>query len=145
MKYRVSHHPPPAGKINVTPLIDVVMVLIIFYLLVGNLAASRTTAVDLPASGTGATDDSAAFVTINLARSETGDITLDIDGVPTTRDSLADVLRVRAIDPASTPIRLRADRAVPYAQIEPVLNALRSAGVPGVKLVARRDDGGPRR
>ena len=37
-----------AGHLNVTPLIDIVMVLIIFFLLVGQLAMDRKGAVDLP-------------------------------------------------------------------------------------------------
>jgi len=145
VKYRAPHHSAPAGKINVTPLIDVVMVLIIFYLLVGNLAAQRATRVDLPASGAGVVDDAAPYVTINLARRADGSTAIDIDGIPTTAEAIGDLLVVSAADPATTPVRLRADRAVPYAQIEPILNALRAAGVPSVKLVARRDDGGPPR
>jgi biopolymer transport protein ExbD len=35
MRFRQLHQQQPSAKINVTPLIDVVMVLIIFYLIVG--------------------------------------------------------------------------------------------------------------
>jgi len=52
MRFRVHQHPPTA-KINVTPLIDVVMVLIIFYLIVGKLAAERQGHVQLPSSAVG--------------------------------------------------------------------------------------------
>ena len=50
MRVRQFHPHQPAGKFNVTPLIDVVMVLIIFYLIVGKLAAERQGHVKLPAS-----------------------------------------------------------------------------------------------
>ena len=42
-----------AGHLNVTPLIDIVMVLIIFFLLVGQLAMDRKGAVDLPEAASG--------------------------------------------------------------------------------------------
>ena len=41
------------GEVNVTPLIDVVMCLIIFYLMVGKLATDRKTPVTLPESAVG--------------------------------------------------------------------------------------------
>ena len=47
MRFRTFHHAPASGKINVTPLIDVVMVLIVFYLIVGKLAADRKAPVQL--------------------------------------------------------------------------------------------------
>src|SRR5262245_29295771 len=49
---RRIHH--PFGEINVTPLIDVVMCLIIFYLLVGKLATDRKVQIKLPESTVGA-------------------------------------------------------------------------------------------
>ena len=48
MRVRIFHHQSPVDKINVTPLIDVVMVLIVFYLIVGKLATDSAARVELP-------------------------------------------------------------------------------------------------
>jgi biopolymer transport protein ExbD len=49
------HGAEGVGHINVTPLIDVVMCLIIFYLIVGRLASGQGRPIDLPSTGVGQT------------------------------------------------------------------------------------------
>lgn len=53
--------------INVTPLIDVVMCLIIFFLIVGKLAHEQGARVNLPATGLGTTDNDRKAVIITVA------------------------------------------------------------------------------
>ena len=53
MRLRHRVHSGSFGKINVTPMIDVVMCLIVFYLIVGRLAADQRSGMRLPRHGRG--------------------------------------------------------------------------------------------
>lgn len=138
MRPRATHHHHPAAKVNVTPLIDVVMVLIIFYLIVGNLARVPMPKVALPGSGRGdATDAPAALVLTVVPEGDA--VRVVIDGVAMSVEDLPAMLRSRIPDPAQGEVHLRADRALAYGRIAPIIEACRAAGLTSVKLVARRD------
>lgn len=135
MRFRPRHPQPPAGKINVTPLIDVVMVLIIFYLIVGKLASDNRAKVDLPPSRIGATDDSSQGLTITVQAAAGGSTRILVEGDEVGVNALEGVLKERA---AGKQVQLRADRGLEYGAISPIIEACRAAGLPSVKLVADR-------
>jgi biopolymer transport protein ExbD len=132
---RIRAHQPAGGfaKVNVTPLIDVVMVLIVFYLIVGKLAADRLERVDLPASATGRAETSSGLVINVVARGDGAAYV--VDGRELTPGALADVLRAAG---GGTGVHLRADRRLSFERVRPVLAACREAGITSVKLVAER-------
>lgn len=137
MRRRRFHPSHEAGKVNVTPMIDVVMCLIIFYLLVGKLAvSSRVT--DLPRSGAGEeVSGSAAIVLDILGEDEGGGVS--VDGVAMGVASLAEQLRARVAGSSGGPeVRIRAGRDLPYSRLAPVLAACRESGLTSVRLVAER-------
>ncbi|MFG0245146.1 MAG: ExbD/TolR family protein [Phycisphaerales bacterium JB052] len=124
-----------SARVNVTPMIDVVMVLIVFYLLVGQLALDRRAAISLPASRTGVeetvqTDPIVIGVTRDGERSLNGDA-IELDRIE------AQVSGMLARSP-STPVRIRADRETPHRFVRPVLNVLRDMGVGRVELVTEK-------
>ena len=148
MRIRQFHPHQPAAKINVTPLIDVVMVLIIFYLIVGKLAADRRAAVDLPDSRVGATSEAQKPVVITVL-AEGGGSGLELtsrvllDGVDVPRGELENALRARVGgNAATTTVQVRADRRLTYAAVEPVVKACRGAGLTAVWLVTEKTGGG---
>lgn len=131
------------GKVNVTPMIDVVMCLIIFYLLVGRLAMSSR--VDnLPSSGSGSTSNSASAVVVDVV--ETGQAgrepVISVDGVAGDLAGLEAVLTARGGgtpgQAAGTEVQIRASKDLPYAKLAPVLAVCRRAGLTSVRLVAER-------
>jgi len=128
-------------KLNVTPLIDVVMVLIIFFLLVGKLASDRHAPVSLPASAAGVTEQNASALVISIALRESGGSTLTVNSDPVALADLTTVLRARAANAVSG-VSIRADRRLAFAQVRPVLDACREAGLTSVRLATKRD-GGP--
>ncbi len=145
MRLRLHHHGSPGAKINVTPLIDVVMVLIVFYLIVGNLATERQARLDLPASAIGASESATAALVINIMPpAATGTAEIIIDGRTLAIEQVAPLLLARFPDAAATQpvIHIRADRALDFAQVRPVLEACRGAGLTSVKLVASRSASG---
>ncbi len=123
---RISTPKPPSAKINVTPMIDVVMCLIVFFLIVGQLASDRLARVDLPTTTVGVEPESSETLIIN-ALSDGGAVRLVIDGRDTTMDGLVAYLRQHAASGAE--IRLRADRSIPYGRLRPLIDACRDAGV----------------
>lgn len=138
----VSH----AGKINVTPLIDVVMCLIIFYLLVGRLAMDRQAGIKLPGSTIGVEDKGASSLIINVMMPEgSAAARVVIDGRTIDDPTLKERLSLHAgASPESAPlVQIRADRRLPYASVSPVLAACRDAGLKSVLLTTQREEGRP--
>ncbi|MEM0984461.1 MAG: biopolymer transporter ExbD [Planctomycetota bacterium] len=126
-------------RINVTPLIDVVMVLIIFFLIVGNLVLERRGGVDLPGSVTGELEEAGAEPVIVALRVE-GEVA--VDGVVIDADQLQTLLVSSGIDRGRT-IQIRAARSLPFASVRPVLDACRAAGAERVELAATALEGAP--
>jgi biopolymer transport protein ExbD len=138
MRLRTLHrHPDPAhaGKINVTPLIDVVMVLIVFYLIVGQLAGQRLAELDLPTAALGSLEQPDRPLVIEVV----GDGSILADGVAVTPDSLEELVRTRMAERPELPVHVRADRHAPYAQVAPVVEACRRAGLASLRLVSLRE------
>jgi biopolymer transport protein TolR len=124
-----------SSRVNVTPMIDVVMVLIVFYLLVGQLATDRRARIALPPSITGVeetqrTDPIIIGVTMGGVRSLNGD-EIELDRLE------AQVSGMLSRAPG-TPVRIRADRETPHRFVRPVLNVLREMGVGKVELVTEQ-------
>ena len=147
MRFRQLHPHQPAGKINVTPLIDVVMVLIILYLIVGKLASERQARVELPSSGVGAQADAhnPVVVTVLAADRPGAHHVILIDGQEVADGGLESVLRARvSADPGSSVVQVRADRRLPYSDVAPVIKACREVGLTTLRLITERvPTGGP--
>ena len=126
----------PAGpdRINVTPMIDVVMCLIVFDLIVGHLAEERRAAVRVPVASenTPDTDDDTTLV-VTVQR----DGTIDLDGEPASAEDLGERLAAGGVRGGMT-VRVRADRELPYSSVAPVIDACRSAGVRIIELATER-------
>lgn len=122
------------GHLNVTPLIDIVMVLIIFFLLVGQLAMDRQGIVDLPEATTG---EQATPGGDPIAIAIAADGGLAVDGRTTQSEKLDVVLEVLRRQRPLSPVQIRADRATPYAAVRTVLETVRGSGITDVELATK--------
>ncbi|TWT37882.1 Biopolymer transport protein ExbD/TolR [Posidoniimonas corsicana] len=126
-------------SMNMTPLIDVVFLLIIFFLVSSHLARQeQQLELDLPDAATGelSTESSARVLTLNLL--PTGEVSLA--GVPTPIAELTERLgREVERQPSPLEVRLRSDRTVPYGDVEPVLAACAKANVWNIRFAVREE------
>ena len=123
------------GRVNVTPMIDVVMCLIVFYLIVGHLVMEREGLARLPESAQGVDqDDYVEPIVLTIINADR----VSVDGVDTRLDRLESVLSGKRAQRPDVTIRLRAGREMTYEIVEPVIEACRSAGVASLELATER-------
>jgi biopolymer transport protein ExbD len=116
--------------INVTPFIDVMLVLLIIFMVAAPLATVDI-AVDLPSSNAEQQQKPDKPIYLTLKR----DLSLAIGDSPVTREELASALDSATGGNKDDRIFLRADRSVPYGDVMAVMNELRAARYLKVALV----------
>ena len=117
-------------EINVTPFIDVMLVLLIIFMVAAPLATVDIS-VDLPASTAAPQPrpDKPLYLTVKP------DLALALGDEPVAREALARTLDEAANGDRETRIFLRVDKVVPYGDVMEVMNQLRAAGFLKVALV----------
>jgi biopolymer transport protein ExbD len=135
----------------VTPLIDVVMVLIVFYLIVAKLASDRLLPVELPGSAAGVAEERGSPIVVSVGRAageaggegrEWGSVVVEVQGGAVEgRAALREAVTLATAARPGAEVHLRADRTLEYARVAPVVEVLREAGVRTLLLVASREDG----
>jgi biopolymer transport protein ExbD len=130
MALRLDEGETELSEINVTPFIDVILVLLIVFMVAAPLSTVDVP-VNLPGSSAAASDrpDSPLWLTLTV------DETLLLDDSPVAPDALASALDRRTGGKRETPVFLRADRSVDYGTLIRLLDALRAAGYLQVALV----------
>lgn len=122
---------PPMSEINVTPLVDVMLVLVVIFILTAPLLASAIR-LDLPsAEGTQAAA-APKFLTLVLD----ADGRAHLDDRLVSNAQLAERLAAAARDSRDTEIQLRADRTVPYGRVVEVMGLAHKAGLQRIGFVA---------
>jgi len=117
--------------INVTPFIDVILVLLIIFMVAAPLATVDVP-VDLPTSTAvpQKKPDKPTYISIK------SDLTLAIGENPVKRADLVHSLDTLADMSKDKYVFLRADKSVPYGELMGVMELLRSGGYSRIKLVA---------
>jgi biopolymer transport protein TolR len=122
------------AEINVTPLVDVMLVLLIIFMVTAPLLVAGVP-IDLPESRAGALDQQAEPVQVAIDR----DGTITIDDVAVAEAALPAKLAEIAAQPQPTEgrrIYLRADRTLDYGRVMRVMGELNRAGLNRVALVS---------
>jgi len=117
-------------EINVTPFIDVMLVLLIIFMVAAPLATVDIQ-VNLPAANVQPQPrpDKPLYLTVK------GDLSLALGNDTVSRGQLASALDAMTNGDRKTRVFLRGDKAVPYGEMMEVMNLLRSAGYTSVALV----------
>jgi biopolymer transport protein ExbD len=130
MALRLDDGEAELSEINVTPFIDVILVLLIVF-----MVAAPLSTVDVPVNLPGSAAPPGARPQDPLWLTVTAERRLLIDDTPVAEASLAAVLDGRSGGNRDTPVFLRADRSVDYGALMGVLDRLRAAGYLKVALV----------
>ena len=124
----------PMAEINVTPMVDVMLVLLIIFMVTAPLLVAGVP-VDLPDTKAGALDQERKPVQISIDASGA----IFIDEQPVAADALAPLLAQVAATPGEEGgprIFLRADRGLDYGLVMRVMGEINGAGLRKVALVS---------
>ncbi|MCK9215697.1 MAG: biopolymer transporter ExbD [Rhodoferax sp.] len=121
----------PMSDINMTPLIDVMLVLVVIFIITAPLLASSIK-LDLPKTDAARAGDAPQSVTVVVDAA--GQTYLKDQAI--ALDELARQLTLTAQANAQTEVLLRADKTVPYGRIVEVMGAAQTAGLNRIGFVA---------
>jgi biopolymer transport protein TolR len=130
----------PMAEINVTPMVDVMLVLLIIFMVTAPLLVAGVP-VDLPDSKAKALDQEVKPVQISIDASGA----IFVDDAAVSDADLPDVLKQIASaspDEGGPRIFLRADRGLDYGRVMRVMGELNAAGLRKVALVSTQGEEG---
>ena len=119
------------SDINMTPLIDVMLVLLVIFMITAPLMVSKVK-VDLPKAAGSASQQVPAFISVVVDK--TGQVFLDDQ--PYDMTVVAQRLQDTALKNANTEVQLRADSAVPYGRVVEIMGLAHKAGLTRIGFVA---------
>lgn len=126
-----SMGPQPMSDINMTPLIDVMLVLVVIFIITAPLLASSIK-LDLPRSDAAKAGDAPQSITVVVDAA--GQVY--VQDQPLALEALAHQLTQLAQSNAQAEVLLRADQRVPYGRIVEVMGVAQKAGLNRIGFVA---------
>jgi biopolymer transport protein ExbD len=127
----------PMSEINVTPLVDVMLVLLIIFMITAPLMSHKTK-VELPqADLTNRPETVPPTPPITVAVTEQGRFFLNDE--PMTRELLESKLSVEAQRIPQPEVNIRGDKTTPYRYVNDVVNIAQAQGMRKVGFVATRE------
>jgi biopolymer transport protein ExbD len=116
-------------EINVTPFVDVVLVLLILFMIAAPVVYQQGIRISLPAV---INAEKTKSITLSVIISETGEIYVDKDKAPLESISFV-VKKALALDPEADVI-LDADKTLSYEKVLEVVDALKQGGIKNIAL-----------
>lgn len=130
--------PQPMSEINMTPLVDVMLVLVVIFIITAPLLVGSIQ-VDLPKAQSAAPPRTAPFIALILDKS--GQVY--VDEQPMEQAALLRVLQEAARQDSETEVRLRADAHVPYGRVVELMGWVHKAGLSRIGFVTEPLPAGP--
>lgn len=125
--------------INVTPLVDITLVLLIIFMVTASYIVKEGIEVDLPRAAHGG-----ETVGPTLAFALDRDGKLYLDGQPVGRDAARAAVRAALDKSAEARALIGADRAVPHGEVVSVIDLVKSEGLTRFAIQIERDTSGER-
>ena len=113
-------------KLQMSPLIDMVFLLIIFFMTASHMSSSKNMDLDIPSASNGnVPKERPDRWTVNVL----ADGTVYSGQTPVTLDELRQLVAARVQADPETKVYLRADKVTPHKTVRQVMNAMAEAGV----------------
>lgn len=112
------------SEINVTPLVDVMLVLLVVFIITAPLLAPQSLKINLPKTESVVHDDK--LQKVSLAIDAKGEVSME--SVRMSDDGLKEMLKNRAADP-NFQLQIQADEAVNYGRVAQVMAIAQKSGV----------------
>ncbi len=121
------------SEINVTPMVDVMLVLLVIFMITATTLANSAVDLDLPKTNAATQDDPAGRLTLSISRTSH----LFLGETPVSWQELEEKLRANERIKKEQELYIEADKDLPYAVVVTAMAAAQNAGV--VKLQMRTD------
>ncbi|WP_280153171.1 biopolymer transporter ExbD [Piscinibacter sp. XHJ-5] len=123
--------PQPMGDINMTPLIDVMLVLLVIFMITAPLMTSSLK-LDLPKTDAAQPTETPQFVAVAIDPAGRLYFGEDVVDSPTLAARIAEAAKKNP----QTEVQLRADRNVPYGRVAELIGVVQKAGLHRIGFVA---------
>jgi biopolymer transport protein TolR len=120
--------------INVTPLVDVVLVLLIIFMVTANFIVKETVEVDLPKAANGGETVQGL---VNVVLDKQGQ--LYFDGAPVTEEELKQRASEQLAKDAQTRAIISADQSLPYGRVMHLIDVVKGQGIARFALNIEKD------
>ena len=125
--------PQPMSDINMTPLIDVMLVLLVIFIITAPLMSSSLK-LDLPKTSAAQAGTAPLYVTVAVDASGQ----LFWGDAPVTSEQLSAQVKAAAQRAATTEVQLRADQRVPYGRIAELIGLVQAGGLSRIGFVTEK-------
>lgn len=130
--FNAQNHSMPTAEINMTPLVDVMLVLLIIFIIAAPLM-THSVKVDLPRAASTPTPEKPMTLQVSISAENTvfvGDEALKLD-------ALEQKFRAAVAQDANVEMHLKADRATRYEAVAETMSAARRAGLSKIGFVTQ--------
>ena len=130
---RKSGDRAPISQINVTPLVDVMLVLLIIFMVTATVGQQGIT-VSLPRAKSQALDVSEEIVTVTIDK----DLTIYVNSRPVALGDLTDTLKAVYAHRKNKAIFLKSDASVAYGDFVKVVSLIKDSGVEQLGMITEK-------
>lgn len=124
-----ADHERPRPKLNIAPLIDVVFLLLVFFMLASSFIEPTAIDVSMPQStGQPATADDPLVIDVNVSG------TVRLNGLSVTLDQIGGELLGRVGAQLDRPVTVRAEAEVPVQLLVSIMDRVRGSGLNNIRL-----------
>ena len=141
MKQPLVETKPLVARINVTPIIDVALVLVIILLITAPMITALNMEIDLPQAKTRSIEDE---VRLSITLGKSGELAVDDEIVAPEHLKRLLVKRISESSNENILVIVRADGTTPHGVVKEIINDARSAGAKRIAVATRQRGNGTR-
>lgn len=135
---RIETRKRKTPEISMAPLVDCMLLLLIFFLFTSSFSERRGIRIELPRSSTARDNEQKAY---EIMVANTGEITFA--GKTMRVRDLAKTLQITVAEQGKKPVFMLADRLVPLEKVTEVIDCIRAAKLETVSIATKREERSP--